>query len=277
MPDSARTPSVAAGWAYRSRQVGGEVERFWERQKPGCPGVLERVFEGGSATRTGPATGTASVAPGSSHHPSKRIAPRVTATSALIARGRALRARAESDEVPELHPNAEPTVTVSLTLLAREVIEKELARSRSFVEEYDGETGGWLFGEREGHKWLVSATDLGAGKRSVKRVDLDHEQVRHEAYRATLDPRSRVRRKFLGAWHVHPTLGSTAPSAPDRRNALRGLESRELNPAEFALDLIISPHAHRGWNSPQFHAWVTRRDRWAGAITEPATIEGPTR
>jgi hypothetical protein len=188
---------------------------------------------------------------------------------------RAARIEAITDEIPELRSNAKPTLTVTLTRLARETIHGELAFSRRFMEDELGETGGWLLGERVPGKWLVSATDLGAGTRMSKRCVLDYEQARHEAYRATLSSRS-FSRKFLGVWHVHPVVGYTEPSSTDRKNALAYLEYRELNPAEFALDIIVSPHADRGWNSPQFTAWATRRDRWAGAITEPATIAGLT-
>jgi hypothetical protein len=201
-----------------------------------------------------------------------------TTQSWLTPEARAARIAEITDEVPELRTDAKPTITVSLTILARETIHDELAFSRRFMEQELGETGGWLFGSREGRKWLVSATDLGPGKRLSKSVLLNYGQARHEVYRATLNTGSEFSsRKFLGCWHVHPLVNYTEPSSSDRRNALLGLEWNELHPADFALDIIISPHTDRGWNSPQFTAWATRRDRWAGAITEPATIEGPTR
>jgi hypothetical protein len=212
---------------------------------------------------------------------SNRTRPTATtkwkSVTALTPAARAARIEEISDEVPELRPNAKPTITISLTRLAREVIHDELAFSRRFMEEQLGETGGWLFGFREGRKWLVSATDLGPGERMRKSVLLSYAHARHEVYRSTLGTQVSFSRKFLGCHHVHPLVGYTEPSSQDRKNALLGLEWRELNPADFALDLIISPHADRGWNSPQFHAWATRRDRWAGAITEPVTIEGSTR
>jgi hypothetical protein len=198
-----------------------------------------------------------------------------TSTTPISPAERAARIDEISDEIPELRPNAKPTITFSLTRLARETIHGELAFSRRFIEQELGETGGWLLGERVPGKWLVSATDLGAGTRRSKKCGLNYEQVRHEVYRASLSPRGSSR-KFLGCWHVHPIVGYTEPSNTDRKSALRGLEWHELNPAEFALDIIITPHVDRGWNSPQFHAWATRRDRWAGAITEPATLEGLT-
>jgi hypothetical protein len=140
---------------------------------------------------------------------------RSTTTSSISPAERAARIDEISDEIPELRPNAKPTITFSLTRLARETIHRELAFSRRFLEEHLGETGGWLLGERVPGKWLVSATDLGAGTRRSKQCGLNYEQVRHEVYRASLSPRG-------------------------------------------------------------FTAWATRRDRWAGAITEPATHAGLT-
>jgi hypothetical protein len=260
-------------WRKRSHTYPGRrtPETWYERDVPGKPGTIECIspelffeFERDCGRTEFPlmrSTTTTTTR-------SKR-APGVTHAE------RAARIDEISDEIPELRPNAKPMITFSLTRLARETIHSELAFSRRFMEEELGETGGWLLGERVPGKWLVSATDLGAGTRRSKQCGLSYEQVRHEVYRASLSPRGSSRR-FLGCWHVHPIVGYTEPSNTDRKSALRGLEWHELNPAEFALDIIITPHVDRGWNSPQFIGWATRRDRWAGAITELATLEGLT-
>jgi hypothetical protein len=205
-----------------------------------------------------------------------RPRPRSTSASSLTPAARAARIAEIADEIPELRADAEPTITVSLSVLARQTIETELMDSLSVIKDRLAETGGWLFGSWEQGKWLMSATGLGDGEMRSKSVVLDYDLARHELYRANLGGYN-PRHKFLGCWHVHPIAGSTSPSGTDRRNSLRALDFKEMNPADFAVDLIVSPHERRGWISPQYHAWATRRDRWAGPVTEPVTIKGPTR
>jgi hypothetical protein len=276
-----------SAWRKRSHTYPGRLtpEVWYERDVPEEPGTIQCISpelfyelerDGGRERTEFPLMRTAPD-PIRSGVRSTATSPRRKPTSTLIDEAKAEAAQLHAErEVPELRPNAKPTVTVTLSTLARETIHDELAFSRRFIEQELGETGGWLFGTREGPKWLLSATNLGAGERRSKSVVISFEQARHETYRANLAGNG-IWRKCLGTWHVHPVIGYTEPSGEDRKNALRLLEEDiELNRADFALDIIVSPHADRGWNSPQFHAWATRRDRWAGAITEPATIEGKT-
>jgi hypothetical protein len=242
------------------------------------PQLVYRDTAGADRTRSKPASSEVPLMRIAGDRVRSSVAPTRSSksTSSLTPAARAARIAEITDGVPELRVDAKPTVTVSLSVFARRTIETELMDSLSVIRDHLAETGGWLFGGWEQGKWLMSATGLGDGEMRSKSVVLDFDLARHEVYRANLGGYN-PRHKFLGCWHVHPIAGSTSPSGTDRRNALRGLDFKELNPADFAVDLIVSPHERRGWISPQYHAWATRRDRWAGPVTEPVTIKGPTR
>jgi hypothetical protein len=173
-------------------------------------------------------------------------------------------------EVPELRADAKPTLTVKLSSFGRRSIDQELSYSRDLLEDYDAETGGYLFGSRDGGTWLLSATRLGSsGRRKPQAVQLGYD----EAERMAHDIRSSESdHRFLGRWHTHPYVNNSQPSTNDRANALAGLAWRDLNPASFAVDLILTPDRERGWSRPHFHAWVTRRNQCGTAVTEPATL-----
>jgi Prokaryotic homologs of the JAB domain len=174
-------------------------------------------------------------------------------------------------EVPELRANAKPTVTVKVGSLARATIGEELAWSRSLLETYRAETGGWIFGVYDRGSWHLMATRLGsAGERKPEKVLMDYA----EAERAAILIRDgEARMRFLGTWHSHPFPNSSQPSSADRTNALTFMGWRDLNPAPFAVSVILTPDRDRGWSAPQFHAWTTRRNQFGTAVTEPATIE----
>jgi hypothetical protein len=40
----------------------------------------------------------------------------------------------------------------------------------------------------------------------------------------------------------------------------------------FFVGLILTADRERGWSRPVFNAWVTRRNQFGTAITEPARI-----
>ena len=80
--------------------------------------------------------------------------------------------------------------------------------------------------------------------------------------------------RFTGSWHTHPYAHRGRPSSDDRRNALENLSWQELDPAPCGISLVVTPDSDRGWSRPIFHAWVTRRNQFGTAVTEPATIKG---
>lgn len=174
-------------------------------------------------------------------------------------------------EIPELRARAEPTVSGKLGRFARETIDEELRYSRELLETYGLETGGWLFGEYEAGVWhLGMATRLGSdGRRKPDAVQLDYSEAERAARRIR-EGESRLR--LMGSWHCHPNWNSSQPSSADRMNALWRLDWHELNPAPIGMNLIVTPDRERGWSRPHFHAWVTRRNRFGTAITEPAAI-----
>lgn len=184
---------------------------------------------------------------------------------------------ARNPETPRLDPSATPRADVRIKAGAVRAIRSELREFEPFA--IDGfETGGWTFGRNlsNGRSFgtvgtidVEVATGLGDGESREGRVGLDDELRELERHRL------RGVHRWVGAWHLHPSIGEGWPSEQDRRASLRDLDRER---AALALELIVTPSrlhadsAMRSFLRPVFTAWVTYRTRSGEALTVPARI-----
>jgi proteasome lid subunit RPN8/RPN11 len=138
------------------------------------------------------------------------------------------------------------------------------------------ETGGNLFGHR-GLRDVELIHATGPGEDGKARRFEDSVRISMRDAQAQSHELERIYGAdvvLAGGWHTHPRL-VREPSETDRSQALSALDHLSaLRWAPYWLDLIVVPNAERGWDMPALVGWVTRRNEWGRAVTEPARIEG---
>lgn len=242
---------MSGGWRIRSRQLPtGEVQRWHERDKPGCPGVVECHYID-VIDRIAGAVGTAHLSYG-----------RTTSMTGAPPAG----------VKPKRRPDAPPQRRTSGIAPVKVVIHPKAAEQMdrmSFLSRLDDlEIGGWLAGTWDGSTLHVTDVTNSSSLRETHRVGLDYGDV--EALK--LMSSWGVGFPRVGDFHCHPAPTAN-PSPADFQGWESGHASLEHASADRFEPYYVGIIGGRGDRGRAFYrAWVVRRegDR---LVTEPAAAE----
>jgi proteasome lid subunit RPN8/RPN11 len=206
-------------WALRSRYgPNGEVVRFHERPKIGCPGVVERRYQS----------------------PPERTYYAPPASIQLIEPGRRMSARTMLAP-PRFRQSSSGSNTLQPTIQMRRkcfrLLDEGIRRSGSGVE-----TAGALFGCINDSTVTIHEAVVAVRDQQAKSCRLDMEKV---------DGLIREHRQaeglvLVGTWHSEPSHGAGEPSPADLAHWTSFARASEL-PWFVGLTLRKRDHYYLGW------------------------------
>jgi len=232
-------------WEPRSQSgPNGELIEFFERPKPGAPGVVERSYPNGSPERLGSAPGTMKLL-----RPGARPRYRAPAVSGLgVTRGR-----------------SSVTPTVWMTSGAFSDLERCILGSPTGME-----TGGALFGSVRGGAITITEVTVACSEHNPSHCLIDAELIDKQAARRREADDGLV---LCGTWHREPGIGDSKPSKADLKHWASWTRAGEQ--AHFVGVTVRAPNSwFLGWRDAQARAYVFSRTSQDVEISAVIDLQG---